>query len=281
MSYSQQITRQSPSLIMFLVDQSGSMSDRFGDNGVDRTKAERLADAINRLLQNLVIRCTKDQAEGVGNYYDVGVIGYGHGVGPALGGALVGKQIVTLKELADNPLRIDERGRKVEDGAGGLVEETVRLPVWFEPVAENGTPMVEALRQTAAIVGTWATAHPNSFPPIVINITDGESTDGDPRPAAWTIADIETKDGKVLVFNAHLSSRPWAPVLYPSDTAGLLDEFAKQLFEMSSPLPPHIKDAAKAEGYPIAGNARGFVFNADIVEVIKFLDIGTRATGLR
>jgi hypothetical protein len=42
-------------------------------NQTNRKKADALADAINRLLQNLVIRCAKE--EGVRDYFYVGVIG--------------------------------------------------------------------------------------------------------------------------------------------------------------------------------------------------------------
>lgn len=81
----------------------------------------------------------------------------------------------------------------------------------------------------------------------------------------------------MLFFNLHLSSRPGVPILYPQSEAGLPDEFAHQLFQMSSMLPPHIREAAASGGYAVGPQSRGFVFNADIVEVIKFLDLGTRA----
>jgi hypothetical protein len=79
--------------------------------------------------------------------YDVGVIGYGRFVGPAFGGALAGKALVPIGDVANSPMRIDERTRKVEDGTGGLIDQTVKVPVWFEPVADGGTPMCEALRR--------------------------------------------------------------------------------------------------------------------------------------
>jgi len=50
---------------------------------------------------------------------------------------------------------------------------------------------------------------------------------------------------------------------------------------MSSMLPPHIQQAAKQDGYQICEASRGFVFNAGIVSVIRFLDIGTRPSNLR
>ena len=42
-----------------------------------------------------------------------------------------------------------------------------------------------------------------------------------------------------------------------------------------------MSDSAIGEGYPIGVDARGFAFNADLVELIRFLDIGTRPSNLR
>lgn len=276
MTYNAEISRERPGAILFLIDQSGSMSDPFGGEP-GRSKAERLADAVNRLLFELTIRCTRDQEEGVRNYYEVGVIGYGKEVGPVLGGALRGRTLVSIRDIANNPLRIDERQVQREDGAGGLVREIVRLPVWFDPMTAGGTPMCQALRLACSVLDPWIQTHANSYPPIVINITDGEATDGDPRQPGQVLSQMATQDGSTLLFNLHLSSRPGQPLLYPESEVGLPDEYARQLFQMSSLLPPVIQQATQSEGYHSGPQSRGFVFNADIVEVIKFLDIGTRA----
>jgi len=45
---------------------------------------------------------------------------------------------------------------------------------------------------------------------------------------------------------------------------------------MSSKLPPRLFEAARADRIPVQPEARGFVFNASLVSVIHFLDIGTR-----
>lgn len=285
MAYTAEISRANPSCLLFLIDQSGSMGEPFGGE-VGRSKAERLADAINRLLYELTIRCTKDQTEGIRNYYDVGVIGYWndqerHHVGPVLGGELAGRDLIPIREVGDNPARVEERRRKVEDGVGGLIEETTKFAIWFDPVANGGTPMCQALHHAHALLQPWIQSHPHSFPPIVINITDGEATDGDPRLPAEALRTLATADGNILLFNLHLSSRPGVPVLYPENETGLPDAFAQQLFQMSSLLAPHLCEAASSAGYVVGPQSRGFVFNADIVEVIKFLDIGTRAAGLR
>ncbi|HEY8743319.1 MAG TPA: VWA domain-containing protein, partial [Chloroflexota bacterium] len=94
MPYVAEISRLHPTCLLFLIDQSGSMEDPFGGDAVPDTgggagsgpgsKAQSVADALNRLLSTLVIRATK--AEGVRHYFDVGVIGYGRKVGSAFEG---------------------------------------------------------------------------------------------------------------------------------------------------------------------------------------------------
>jgi hypothetical protein len=279
MTYTAEISRSNPSCFLFLIDQSGSMDDGFGADEGNRKKADGVADAINRLLQNLVIKCAK--SEGVRDYYHVGVLGYGSKVGPAFGGALAGRALVPISEIADNPARVDERTKKVDDGAGGLVDQTVKFPIWFDAVARGGTPMCDALTRSHAILSSWLADHAGSFPPIVINITDGESTDGDPTDKARELEQLASDDGNVLLFNVHLSSQRATPVEFPDGEDALPDDYAKLLFRISSPMPSYMRSSAQQEGYSVSDGTRGFVFNADMVAVIRFLDIGTRPSNLR
>ena len=50
---------------------------------------------------------------------------------------------------------------------------------------------------------------------------------------------------------------------------------------MSSVLPPKLWETAQMEMPNLESNARGFAFNADLRELIRFLDIGTRPSNLR
>src|SRR4051794_458026 len=99
----------------------------------DQNKATALCDAINGLLYELVLRCIKDPREGPRHYYDVGVIGYGENVGPPLGGALAGRELVSIADIGNHPLRVEDRTKTV----GDQPSRTVKLPVWFDPKASN------------------------------------------------------------------------------------------------------------------------------------------------
>ena len=278
MAYTAEISRVRPSCFIFLIDQSGSMQEGWGGEP-GKSKADALSTIINRLLQNLVLKCAK--SEGVRDYYDVGVIGYGAAVGPAFSGPLAGKELVPIGEIANQPARVEERTKKVDDGAGGLVDQMIKFPVWFDAVANGGTPMCQAMGRAQSILSRWVTEQPTSFPPIVINITDGQATDGDPASAANALKDLKTEDGQLVLFNIHVSSTPSSPTEFPSDEAGLPDDYAKILFRMSSSLPDYMKNIAMEEGIQVGNSPRGFVFNGDMVSVIRFLDIGTRPTSLR
>lgn len=281
MPYTAEISRRNPGCFLFLLDQSASMEDPFGGGEPGRKKADELATIINKLIHNLSIRCAK--SDSIYDYFHVGVIGYGQDtvVSPAFEGALAGRDLVAMSELADNPLRIEDRTKKVDDGAGGIVEQQVKFPLWFDAKWAGGTPMCGALRAAADVAQRWVSEHSKGFPPIVINITDGEATDGDPLPEAEALKSLGSDDGAVLLFNIHLSSASGAPVELPGAPDRLPDKFAKALFEMSSPLTPFMVGRAKELGMPAEDGSRGFVFNAQPVQVIQFLDIGTRPANLR
>jgi hypothetical protein len=278
-SYSAEISRSSPACVILMIDQSASMEDPIGGDSPGR-KADVVADAINRLLTELSVKCAKE--DGVRDYFHVGVIGYGHTtVGPAFGGVLAGRELVPLSQVADNPARIEERVKKVPDGAGGLVESTVRFPVWLDPKANGGTPMVRALNHVAGLISGWLAEHPGGFPPIVLNLSDGESTDGDLVAAAASVTGQASADGGVLLFNLHVSAAGGTPAEFLSTDVSLPDQHARSLFAASSVLPPSMLAYAASQGKAVNEETRGFVYNADIAGVVQFLEIGTRATELR
>ena len=277
MSYTAEISRGTPTAILFLIDQSGSMGDKMSSG---RSKAEQVADVLNRTLTTLITRCTK--AEGTRNYFNVGVIGYGgDGAYNGFQGSLSSSILHPISEIESSPLRIEERQKKMDDGAGGIIEKTIKFPVWFEPYSNGGTPMCQAITRAAEELVAWCDAHPDSYPPTVLHITDGESTDGDPETLATQLRKIQTNDGEVLLFNLHVSSVSGNPIEFPAAESSLPDAHSKLLFRMSSPLPDHLVKFAQEKGFKVSMESRGFMFNADAIQIVDFFDIGTRASQLR
>ncbi|PWF54858.1 hypothetical protein [Massilia glaciei] len=277
MTYEAQITRSHPTAFLFVVDQSGSMSDKMASG---RSKAEFVADALNKIVMDLVIRCTK--AEGVRDYFEIGVVGYGgNGVGNGFSGNLGACVLNPISAIEQNPVRVEDRKKKMDDGAGGVLETSVKFPVWFEPKASGGTPMRDGLTRAAEELVAWCDAHPDCYPPTILHVTDGESSDGDPEEIATHLSQIRTNDGAVLILNLHVSSLRADTIRFPSSVTGLPDDYAKLLFRMSSQLPEHLITVAQGKGYIVGSESRGFMFNADAPEIVDFFDIGTRASQLR
>lgn len=371
--YTADINRKNPGAFLFLVDQSGSMSDRLPSG---ESKAQFLADRLNELVRELIVRCSR--ADGVRDYYEVGVIGYGgQGVRTAFAGPLATEVLNPLSRIDANPRSHVERVRRLtrpvtrtarvrdpyamafhqgglrqvlqvaiatmvdrgmlvgpsneapfyirndQDQASHPVERTIqaycavprrapillddpelrtplevecsvyenmspaeagievverriRIPCWFEPVAEGSTPMCEALRTAARTLAEWCDLHPESFPPIVIHITDGESTDGDPVALGQQMQKIGTQDGDLLLFNLHISTAASGELLFCDSAAPLPDAFSRGLWQMSSVLPSQMLAAAQREGFPVTTRSRCFGYNARMDSIVRFLEIGTR-----
>lgn len=269
--YSAEISRRNPGLFVFLIDQSRSMIRKMA--GSNESKAKEAADAVNRQIGEIILRATKN--DGVRDYFYVSVIGYGSSKGEAK--YLLQEEVVPISKLAENPIRTEKRKMMVPDGSGGTAEVEYEFGVWFEPVANSDTPMVRAMNMAKDIVARWAKEHPSSYPPIIINITDGQSTDGDPTKVAKEITGIKLDDGSPMVWNCHISSENSEPVSFPSSESELPhDTYAKMLFSISSLLPDRYIDYA-LEAFPeVKDGSRAYVFNAQLEQMIEFIDIGTR-----
>lgn len=280
MPYSREISRANKACFLFLLDQSFSMEEPLGNS--EQLKKDELATALNAWLQNMTIRASGDT--GIKDWMDVGVLGYrtddqGEPIlESALQGPLAGRDLVSIAEIGANPLRIDQKEQQLPDeDTGEMISMAAEMPIWVDSKAQGGTPMCNVLHHSYEILDNWIKDHQASFPPIVINITDGESQDGDPIPYADAVKDLATDDGNVLLFNCHLSMTAADPFMFPSSNEILPDDLARVLFDMSSVVPETIFNRAVAEGFELKPNARGMAFNADMVALLKFLDMGTRA----
>ena len=280
MPYTADISRNNPGCFLFLIDQSGSMSGALGGQP-GLYKRDGAADAINRVLDAISQRCS--QGMDIRDYFDIGVITYTTDEGgrllleSALPETSPEQPFLKVSEVVD-AAEVEERQVKESDGAGGIVEVTRKVPTWLRPTAMYGTPMCEALSAACKALQDWTAEHPDSYPPMVINVTDGDATDGNPEPVAQEIMALQTNDGNVLIYNVHLSEMSVNPVQYPASESELpSDEYAARMFRMSSVFPAPVTELAAGMGLPVTEGSRGYVYNADMVTLVQFLDIGTRA----
>jgi len=277
MSYTKEINRNNPTCFLFVIDQSGSMDEEMAGG---RVKSEFVADVLNKTIAETIVRCTK--ADGVRDYFDIGVIGYGGDrVGSVFGGALSGRTLLPISDIESNPLRVDERDEDVDSDDELLDRQQVKFPVWIDAHHDGGTPMREAMATVGEIVAKWCDEHPSSYPPTVVHVTDGQSTDGDPEDVADAIKGISTNDGEALLFNLHVDTESGDEILFPSSEDDLPDEYGKMLFRMSSKFPEHLVSVAQSMGYDVDEDSRFFAYKAGMDFIGHFFEIGTRASQLR
>jgi hypothetical protein len=259
------ISSTNPCLIIYLIDQSGSMSEKFGN--AYHSKAEELANAINEVIYEVGLRCIGSGGE-LKNRFELAIIGYGKEgdkVQSGWEGQLSNKWVVYIKNIFDYPL--------------GQVSDK---PVWIKPYAIGSTPMKKAFENARRLCQDWINwgNHRECHPPIIINITDGAATDSgsnfiELKNEVETIKRIATIYGTVSILNIHISSINGDRVLFANDISNINDRFAKLLFEMSTPLNENMVRLARQKGYDIQNNAKGYVFNGNATDLINFLNIGT------
>lgn len=256
------IGTSNPGCIVILVDQSWSM----GQEWATGTKSEGTALAVNRILEELVLASLDGDV--MKDRCHVSVIGYGERVQQVVNGM--------ISDVALSVTEVKKVKKCIPDGAGGIVEVEVETPIWLRPEANNGRPMHKAFEHATEIVQHWCNDNPNSFPPIVVNITDGAASHPDwTADAARKVANLHTTDGNILVFNIHIANNKHE-VIFPHSSNQLVgDDLAEYLFELSSILPKPLCNAAKEAGLPADADSRCFAYNAGPVTMIKLISFGS------
>ncbi len=281
--YQKILTRANPTAFVLLIDQSGSMAEgEFEINGKSHTKAEALAYYVNIFLEELVNKSTRD--DGLRNYMDVCILGYGADIdeaNPGWIGNLKDKTWVTIKDLSEHSTKLETTIEKV---VKGVVHKTRNInKTWIEPLAKYRTPMGNALAKTYTLLDEWIRTenHKESFPPTVINFTDGMATDATNAELielANKIKNLHTQDGNVLLYNCHLSIESNNSVVFPINKQELpSDEYAHTLLEMSSIIPQQFNSVISnnRNDNDILSKYYGMMYNSGVSAIASLLKLGT------
>lgn len=286
-TYARNWESQFPGCMIFLLDQSASMSDQFGPTqaGRGRKKCDMVATILNNFLNELITINTIPSSDGssvVRPRADICVLGYsGSSVQPALTGQLAGREFVNLPDLQQFPIDVEMRKQKETDDSGNEYETLIPFPIWIQPKASMGTPMCAALELAYDLANHWAITHPDNYPPVIINVTDGQATDGEPAPVAQRLTQIATNDGQALLFNVHITTLSDPEVRYPASESELPnDRYARLLFDMSSPIPESSRQQLETLlGQTVQSSARGMIFNGSATSIrLMFNFASLRAT---
>ena len=280
--YTAQITRNTPTAFIFMIDQSISMSRKLNFKGEFITLAEAVARIVNAQINDLVLRCIK--MSDVRHYYDIAVIGYGDDASYGWKGTLAGRDFVSPEELKNNPFKkitVKEEKRTHR----GVVLKEVEKVQWIEPVAAGKyTRGDKAFTMAKNLLDKWMKEHHDKdcYPPTIINITDG-ALNGivNPREVNTQLANelkaLFTNDGNVLLWNIHITPDSKEQLVFPiSKTELNNDKYSEWMYDMSSLLPSRYN-------VPI-GDLRGdaentrhvaMATNTDMSTLIQLMDIGT------
>jgi hypothetical protein len=254
------------------------MGDPFANRNV--SKAEGAADAINSAIRALIRRATKGPTiKDIKPWWDVCIIGYGFEDKKA--DYLLTPSVQTLQDLAGNNLGEKLIPKGTKDEFGRTSEADVKVPIWVRPNHVADTPMCAALDKAEGLLIDWTKNHPDSRPPVVVNITDGEANDGEPEEKAKRLTDLKTSNGNVLLWNCHLTSEQIDPVVLPSDDGfpGLSSDalaLAQKMFRMSSLVPEFFMPDAKKMNPNLGPNPRGLVYNSNPIKLLQIIEMGSR-----
>ena len=280
-AYTAQITRNTPTAFIFLIDQSVSMKRMTTLNGETMTLAEAVARIVNNQINELVLRCIKTNE--VRHYYDIALIGYGEKVYSGWNGELAGRFFVSPEDIKNNPYKKIITREEVRTRKGTSVKEVEKVQ-WVEARCDGSwTHMHLAFEKAKDLLSDWMIDHheKDCYPPTIINITDGmftHTTVEHMQQEANELKSMFTNDGNVLLFNIHIAPGNDNRVVFPMVKTELSNnKYGRVLYDLSSLLPlRYNQDIARVrdDNDPNARHV-AMAVNADMSTLIQLMDIGT------
>ena len=280
-AYTAQITRNTPTAFIFLIDQSVSMQKYTTLYGEEMPMAEAVARIVNHQLNELVLRCIKGSE--TRDYYDIAIIGYGEKAYSGWKGELEGRDFVKPSELKEHPYKKITTKKETRTRKGVKVVEVEEVQ-WIEAEATQGwTRVHHAFEKAKGLLDEWMEKHHDKdcYPPTIINITDGEfngATKEYVLQQANELKSMFTNDGNVILFNIHISANKAVCVTCPASKDEVsFSSLATTMYEMSSLLPMRYSDRIadlRGDGTP-NNRYRAMSTNADMSTLIQLMDIGT------
>ena len=280
-AYTAQITRNTPTAFIFLIDQSVSMQNYTTLYAEEMPMAEAVARIVNHQLNELVLRCIKGSE--TRDYYDIAIIGYGENAYSGWKGELEGRDFVKPSELKEHPYKKITTKKETRTRKGVKVVEVEEVQ-WIEAEATEGwTRVHHAFEKAKGLLDEWMEKHHDKdcYPPTIINITDGEfngATKEYVLQQANELKSMFTNDGNVILFNIHISANKAVCVTCPASKDEVsFSSLATTMYEMSSLLPMRYSDRIadlRGDGTP-NNRYRAMSINADMSTLIQLMDIGT------
>lgn len=231
-------TRNTPALVIYLIDISGSMAEPLDG----ARKIDHVEDAIEKIVNKMVQRSTRGEL--ISPRYRMAMIAYTDDPIDVLGGVLTIDQVVQRGKLKLKPNHLTNT-----DKAFAMARDI--------------------LHQELPKIGDCPA-------PMVCHLTDGDYTGADPSPIAREIMQMGNADGNVLIENIYVGADlTEEPIGDPFAWPGLLSEQelkspqAKKLFLMSSELPASYAEVISDDGYALRPGSRMLIpgTNRDLIQL--------------
>jgi hypothetical protein len=253
--------------VVFLIDETEALREHIA--GGTKTKAESIATALNSLLNQLA--SVPDLEVAVAGYRGEG---NGANVGCRWDGPLAGRRFVPTSALADAPLAVETRVRRVPAKLAGGREEIVQFPIWYVPrLGDAVFPVLGYGYCRHLVVSGVAPQMAWSRPPLVISFV-GDILSQQVAYAVQRVQSQVTPGGPPLVYHVHLGGPdPCRAVLYPSNDVHLPPGTPCDLFRWSSTLPEYMIAALRAVNLPVSVGGRGMIYNASATDLIRMLSL--------
>jgi uncharacterized protein YegL len=247
--YTQPATTVTPALVIYIIDSSDSMNEQCGDT----TKIGLVNKALRSVLKDMVRRSIRD---GIPQCrYKIALFAYNSRVINALNG------ICDLPDLLNLGVPEITAGGKTDTAGAYAAAETL--------LREN---LYDFQRCPA---------------PLVCHLTDGKLTTDDPTPIVERIKAMKVDDGNVLVENIYVGDRMlkksvhdwrrWGGVTREND---LVDDYAKFLLRLSSPMPETYRENINNFGYALQSGAQLF-FPGTHSDLVRLAFAASSATQLK
>lgn len=226
--YTASISSNNTTAVIFIIDQSESMSQATELNGVRYDyMSDAVASIVNRQIETMLHSCVEDGA--VARKFDIAVIGYGEYPYSAWNGKLSGKGFVSPGLLM----------------ACGKPGEKYR---WVDPNDSGKDSRGDlAFEQARILLEEWMSHQKNRYyyPPTVIHITDGGIPDSKLKSfllESEAIRRLHSVDGNVLIWNFLITPEKRREFILPSgdELPALRGGGGLSLYESSSIIPESI-----------------------------------------
>ncbi len=275
------VNTSKPWLLVTLVDGSHSMSADWV--GTKRSMAEIVEQSVNNMLYDMALHYSISEGEGEDVLKD-----------------RIHLRLLTYSGEDDvsDPIPLPGGSYYLHaDGEDGWVKNyselhryngsQAEIPRWFKHVPNGKTPMLKAFQTARRVIEEHISQFPDSFPPVLLNISDGEPSDCG-EPIDWSLLTSECeairslgRDGNhPIICNVHLDPRGRGlPSLYPEKPPsenGIEDGLWRSSSKISDLIGFQKNHSIPEVARDGNGDRRFFVFNSDLMHFHEFLSFSTR-----